>query len=264
MEPSRICLPLLPLATDFRRGLDMVRDFGVGGIELDGRHGIDLLNLTDTGIRQIRKWLEDAGLRVAAVAFPTRGGYADEDRLEARVAATKRALAQAWRLGAAVVLGRLGEIPSSDTPAWQLLIDVLTDIGRASQQAGASFCVEASQATPEELLEVQAAVPAGSLQFNLVTGGLLVHGHDPAAAAATLAADLGFVHATDAMPGAFAGHGRAVPLGTGQVDLPAVLATLEERGYRGWVGLEATTTGRSEAATELAAAVARLSSAAGR
>ena len=261
MEPSRICLPLMPLAADFRQALDIVRDFGVGGIEVDGRHGVDLLTLTDTGIRQIRKWLDDAGLRVAAVAFPTRGGYADEDRLEARVAATKQALAKAWRLGATVVLGRLGEIPPADTPAWQLLIDVLADIGRASQQAGASFCAEAGQAGPEDLQRVLAAVPAGSLQLDLVTGGLLVHGHDPAAAAATLASDLGFVHVTDAMPGAFAGHGRAVPLGTGQVDLPAVLATLEERGYRGWVGLEATATGRSEAAAELAAAVARLSSA---
>lgn len=258
MELSRLCVPLMPLATDFRRALDAVRELGVGGIEVDGRHGIELLNLTDTGIRQIRKWLDDVGLRVAAVAFPTRGGYADEERLEARVAATKRALSQAWRLGAPVVLGRLGEIPAPDTPAWQLLIDVLTDIGRASQQAGSIFCVEASQAGPEELLRVLSAVPAGSLQIDLVTGGLLVHGHDPAAAAARLAADVGFVHATDAMPGAFAGHGRAVPLGTGQVDLPPVLATLEERGYRGWVGLEATAAGRSEAAAELATAVAWL------
>jgi sugar phosphate isomerase/epimerase len=27
-------------------------------------------------------------------------------------------------------------------------------------------------------------------------------------------------------------------LGTGQVDLPAMFAALEERGYRGWIGLE--------------------------
>lgn len=258
MEPARIAVPLLPLGGDFRRALDTVRDLGVGGIEIDGRHGIDLLALTDTGIRQIHKWLDDAGLRVAAVAFPTRGGYADEDRLEARVTATKRALAQAWKLGAAVVLGRLGEIPAAETPAWRLLIDVVTDIGRAGQQAGAVFTVEAGGSSPEELTRLLAAVPAGSLQVDLVTGGLLVHGHDPAAAAATLAADVGFVHATDAMPGAFFGHGRPVPLGTGQLDLPAVLATLDERGYRGWVGLEAIATSRAEAVAELAAGASRL------
>jgi hypothetical protein len=29
-----------------------------------------------------------------------------------------------------------------------------------------------------------------------------------------------------------------VILGSGEVDLPNVLAALEERGYRGWIGLE--------------------------
>jgi sugar phosphate isomerase/epimerase len=58
------------------------------------------------------------------------------------------------------------------------------------------------------------------------------------AAVETLAGHVASVHATDAVAGAFAGRGRAVILGTGQVDFPAVFAALEERGYRGWVGLE--------------------------
>ena len=33
----------------------------------------------------------------------------------------------------------------------------------------------------------------------------------------TLAADIGYVHATVSVAGAYAGHGQAVPLGTGQV-----------------------------------------------
>ena len=65
-----------------------------------------------------------------------------------------------------------------------------------------------------------------------------MHGHDPVAAIETLSGHIGHVHATDAIRGAFKGRGRAVILGTGQVDLPNVLATLEERGYRGWIGLE--------------------------
>ena len=32
--------------------------------------------------------------------------------------------------------------------------------------------------------------------------------------------------------------GRAVILGTGQVDLVGVLASLEEHGYHEWIGLE--------------------------
>jgi inosose dehydratase len=257
MNTSRLAVPIHCLAGDFRRALTAANDLGVGGIEIDGRHGMDLLALTDTGIRQIRKWLDDAGLRVAAVSFFTRGGYADEDRLEARVQATKRALGQAQRLGASVLLGRIGEIPpAEEVKAWQLLVDVLADIGRTGQQVGATFCAEAGRASPDDLLRLLAAIPAGSLQVDLVTGALLVHGHDPTAAAESLAADLGYFHATDARPGAFAGHGSAVPLGSGQVDLPPVLATLDERGYRGWIGLESVTATRpADAVAELSAAI---------
>jgi sugar phosphate isomerase/epimerase len=139
-----------------------------------------------------------------------------------------------------------------------VLLDVLADLGRTGQQAGAFFCAEAGQSSPEDLRQVIEAVPEGSLQVDLVTGALLVHGYDPAEAAMTLAADIGYVHATDAVAGAFAGHGRAVPLGTGQVDVPPVLAVLEERGYRGWVAVEAVSTHRADATKELVTAVNQL------
>ena len=259
MNSSRLAVPVRPLASDFRRSLSIAREFGVRGIEIDGRHGIDLATLSDTGIRQIRKWLDDAGLHVAAVSFPTRGGYAEQDRLEARVMATKQAMLQAHRLGATVLLCRLGDIPSAeDGTNWQVLIDVLADLGQTGQQTGALFCAEAGRAGPEDLRRVIEAVPAGSLQVHLVTGALLVHGHDPAEAAMTLAADIGYVHATDAVAGAYAGHGQAVPLGTGQVDLPPVLAVLEERGYRGWVGVESIAAQREDAAREIASALNQL------
>ena len=67
---------------------------------------------------------------------------------------------------------------------------------------------------------------------------------------------LAAVHATDAVAGPFAGRGSAVVLGTGQVDLPAVLGALEERGYHGWIGLEPVDA--ADAETELADAIRHL------
>ena len=55
MNSSRLAVPVLPLASDFRRSLSIAREFGIGGIEVDGRYGIDLATLSDTGVRQIRK-----------------------------------------------------------------------------------------------------------------------------------------------------------------------------------------------------------------
>jgi len=239
METSRLSVPAAALSTDLRRALKHARDLGIRGIELDARSGLDPEQLTQTGLRQIRKWLGDEGVVVAAIAFRTRGGYADPERLEGRIAATKAALTLAHGLGAGVVFNHVGDIPPEPKgQQWQLLLDVLTDIGNWGQHVGATLAAEAGRAAPADLARLIAALPEGSLACDIVTGALVVHGHDPAAAVETLGPHVAGVHATDAVAGAFAGRGRGVILGTGQVDFASVFAALEERGYRGWIGLE--------------------------
>jgi len=239
MDTSRISAPAAFLSRDLRTALRRAHDLGIRGVELDARGGLHPEEMSRTGIRQIRKWLDDAGVEVTAIAFRTRGGYADADRLEGRIAATKQALELAHALGAGLVLNHVGEIPpESESPRWRLLVDVLADIGSWGHQAGARLCAEAGRAAPADLVRLVAALPEGALACDLVTGAVVVHGHDPVAAVTELAGHIGMIHLTDAVAGAFAGRGRAVELGTGQVDAAAVLAALEERGERGWIGLE--------------------------
>jgi sugar phosphate isomerase/epimerase len=254
METTRLSLPATALGRDLRRAFRLARDLGFGGVELDARHGLDPEAISQTGLRQIRKWLGDEGLVVAGISFPTRGGYGDAERLEPRIAATKGALKLAHDLGAGVVTNHIGDIPAdADSAEWRLLVDVLADIGIWSQHVGATLCAEAGRAAPADLKRLIAALPEGSLACDLVTGSLVVHGHDPAAAVTTLGEHVRAVHATDAVAGPFAGRGRAVILGTGQVEFASVFAALEERGYRGWIGLEPVEP--REASAELADAV---------
>jgi sugar phosphate isomerase/epimerase len=257
MDISCLSVPAVALSRDLRKALRAARGLGFRAIELDARHGLSPEEVSQTGMRQVRKWLADEGLVVSAVAFPTRGGYGDADRLEARITATKGALKLAYDLGARLVLNHVGDIPpSSDGSDWKLLVDVLSDIGTFSQQVGAKLCGEAGRAAPADLVRLIDALPEASLVCDIVTGSLVVHGHDPAEAIATLGRHVASVHATDAVPGAFAGRGRAVALGTGHVELPAVFAALEERDYRGWIGLEPVEP--HEAREELAAAIGYL------
>jgi sugar phosphate isomerase/epimerase len=227
VSPFRLCTSTLHLSTSLRAALRRARTLGLDGVEIDARTGLGpdaAEGLSQTGRRQIRKWVEDEGLAVAAVAFPTRGGYADAERLEGRIAATKEALSPAD--GAA------------DDPRWKLLVEVLTDVGQWGTHCGAVLAAEVGRAAPADLVRLLAALPEGGVGCHLITGAALVHGHDPLAAVATLGGRILHVHATDAVAGPFAGRGRAVVLGTGQVELPAVLAALDDHGYRGWVGIE--------------------------
>lgn len=257
MDTSRISVPAAMLATDLRRAIRMARDLGARGVELDARHSLDAAAMSRTGLRQIRKLLGDEGVVVSAIAFHTRGGYADTDRLEGRIAATKDALRLAHDLGAGLVLNHVGEIPAdSSGPQWQLLVDVLTDLAQFGEHVGAMLCAEAGRAGPADLARLLTALPDGGLVCDLVTGALVVHGHDPVTAIESLGSHVASVHATDAIAGPFAGRGRAVVLGTGQVDLPGVLAALEQRGYRGWIGIEPVD--ERDARAELADAIAHL------
>lgn len=91
---------------------------------------------------------------------------------------------------------------------------------------------------PADILQVIESLPEGSLACDIVTGALVVYDHSPIEAVGMLARHIGYVHVTDAVTGGFRGRGRAVILGTGQVDLVGVLASLEEHGYHEWIGLE--------------------------
>lgn len=259
MDTFRLSVPSVALSRDLRKAFRAARDLGFRAVEIDARHGLTADEVSQTGLRQIRKWLGDEGLVVSAIAFPTRGGYGDADRLEARISATKAALKLAYDLGANLVLNHVGDVPpSSEGPEWRLMVDVLSDIGVWSQQVGATLCAEAGRAAPDDLARLIEALPEASLACDIVTGSLLVHGHDPAEAIAKLGNHVASVHATDAVPGAFAGRGRAVVLGTGHVDFPPVFAALEERAYQGWIGLEPVEP--RDARTEFTEAIAYLRS----
>lgn len=256
MQRSRLAVSTALLAPDLRSSIRRARELGVRGLEIDARADLDGARVSTTGVRQLRKWLDDEGVVVASLRFPTRGGYGDKERLEERIAGTKRALDVARSLGAPTVTNHIGAVPEAGTPGWDLLVEALRDVAAWADRAGATFCAEAGRVAPEEIGRVAAALPPGAMGCAIVTGALLVHGHDPAEAVASLGTLVRHVRLTDAVRGSFAGHGRAVPLGRGEVDLAATLGALEERDYRGWFVLEAS--GAGDAPGELAESVARL------
>ena len=112
------------------------RRLGAKAVEIDARGELRPGDLSDTGLRELRAILNETDLRVASVTFRTRRGYDSPDQLDRRVAATKEAMKFAYQLPP-IVVNRVGHVPAeSQGPAWESLVQVLSDLAEYSARAG--------------------------------------------------------------------------------------------------------------------------------
>lgn len=234
MPELKISVALAGVPLPLRKALHTAAELGAGGVEIDARGEITP-QLPRTGVREVRKMLEDLRLGVSAVRFRTRRGYAVTADLDARVAATKAAMKLAHDLGASLVTNHLGRIPSDpESPEWRLLVEVLSDLGEHGHRVGAFLAAEAGAAGVDPLARLLAGLPEGTIAVDLNPGSLLENGFSPLEAAAAFGPAIRLVHATDARGGSPGRLGESAPLGQGEVDFPALLGVLQEHDYRGW------------------------------
>lgn len=237
--PLKIGIKLASLGMPLRQGLPIAARLGAQGVELDARHQVPLGELSQSGIRQLRKMLEDLNLRVCAIGFPTRRGYNVREELEPRIAATRQAMKLAYELGAGLVVNHVGRIPEASEGAdWDLLIQVLTDLGRYGQHVGALLAAETGAEAPADLKRLIDALPPGSLAVNLDPGNLIVNGFSPREAVSQLGPHILQVHAKDGVRDLAQRRGVEVPLGRGSADFPALLGELEEYQFQGYLTIE--------------------------
>ena len=222
----------LPLDKTFAAAAQL----GLAAVEIDARRDLRPEELSETGVRHIRKLLGDARLQVAAVRFRSRRGYAVQTELDARVEAAKRAMGMAYALGARWVVGNVGAIPpKDDSDEHRLLVEVLGDLGRYGQRVGAGFVAETEQDDATLLVRLLDAVDDPLVGAALNAGNLVLAGIEPHVTAEALGTRVQHVYLSDAITGDR--RRGLVPLGQGDVDFPALLAALERRDYRGYFTL---------------------------
>lgn len=234
MPQLKIAVDLAATRLPLKKALHTAAELGASAVEIDARSEITP-QLSRTGVRQLRKILDDLRLRVSAVRFRTRRGYATLADLDARVAATKAAMELAHDLGSSLVTNHLGLIPSDpESPAWRTLVEVLSDLGAHGHRVGAELAAETGASGGEPMARLLADLPEGTLAVNLDPGGLVENGFSPVEAVSALGPAIRLVHASDAHRGVPGHPGEPAPVGRGDVDFPELLAALEERGYRGY------------------------------
>jgi sugar phosphate isomerase/epimerase len=235
----KIGIQLKSLRQPFRQALETARNLGASAVEIDARQEVRPEEMTGSGLRQIRKLLEDVNLKVCAVAYPTRRGFDVEEDLSRRVEGMKAAMRMAHDLGAGVVINQIGRVPSEPGGrSWQTLVEVLTDLGRHGEHVGALLAAETGSESGEDLARLIQALPAGTVGVNFNPGNLIINGFSPTDAIRVLAPRVLHVHAKDGVRDLAIGRGLEVPVGRGVADFPTLLGVLEEADYRGYFTLE--------------------------
>lgn len=223
-----------------RPALFAAAELGVEGVVLDARGEVQPELFSQTAVRQLRKLLEDLNLRVVALRFASRRGYATSEGLERRVQATRQALELAYQLGTHQLLGSIGPIPAEGTDARRLLVEVLSDLAAYGHRVGALLATETGSESGASLAKLLAELPEGSLGVDFNPAQLVVAGHSPQEALASLAGAVVHVGVQDAVAPQGASRGVAVSVGQGSVDFPTLMGMLDERAYRGYFTIVAT------------------------
>ena len=145
--------------------------------------------------------------------------------------------------------------PELDEQGWQTLLDNLSRISHVATEQGIHAVLHPHVGTMiENTAEVQRVLDGSSIALCLDTGHLLIGGTDPAELTRQAPERIAHVHFKD-VDSAKAKHvqdgrwtytegvtrGMYRPLGTGDVDVAAIVAHLTKRGYDGWYTLEQDT-----------------------
>lgn len=182
--------------------------------------------------------LDDLNLRVGSIAFPTRRGYSNPTDLQPRIEATRAAMQLASKLGARVLIGNLGEVPSEDDPSkLASLIDAVQTLSTLGDRLGVRLAMQ-SPSTGQELLAFIQTLPEGCMSLDLHPSKLISRSESPADFVADTGRHIAHVHATDGVYDLSTRSAVEVELGRGTADFPELLGLLEEHGYRDWLTVE--------------------------
>ena len=163
------------------------------------------------------------------------GGFGDPTLRAERLDRLAWALDRTVNLGLADLMLHAGFLPDPADPDRRPFLDTLARAGRMAHDAGVTLAFETGQETADLLRLTLDELAAPNLKVNFDPANMLLYDMgDPIRAIEILGPDIRSVHVKDArrpkVPGTW---GEEVPLGSGEVDIPAFLRALKRVGYAG-------------------------------
>ena len=168
-------------------------------------------------------------------------GYLQPAKLPERMAVSRKAIDFAAELGCEAAAAHIGFVPADTSdPLHVKLVETMREIADYCKRKGIAFHLETGQETAEELLEFLESLERDNVFINFDPANMILYGKDkPIEALETVKAYVRSCHCKDGVWPTVEGElGSEMPLGEGQVDIPAFVAKLKEIGYKGPLTIE--------------------------
>jgi len=230
-----------------REAIKKASDIGVKGIQPYATHGdLDPKNLSATGRKDLKHYVEGLGLRFSALVGDFGKGFTHPETVEWVIGRTKEVVDLAVDLGVTVVTTHIGTVPEDETvTAWKMMAQALPEVGTYAADKAIVLATETGPEPATLLKKLLDAIGNPGLKVNFDPANLVMVSADNAAAAArVLAPYIVHTHAKDGrmvrekFEKKEAPWWRELPLGEGDVNFPEYLTAMKEIGYRGFFTIE--------------------------
>lgn len=227
------------IADDLTEQLDMLQSEGIGAIEVRKVWGRNILDLAPDDLHRLRELLDARGFVVSAIGSPigkspiTAPRSFEQERLE-------RAIVAAEALGTRIIRIFSFHLPADKAHIYRdEVIERITALTKRAAASGILLVHENESGiygdTAERCHDLLAAIGSPSLRAAFDPANFVQCRVHPMRDAWPLLADfVVHVHIKDAL---FA-DGSVRPAGEGDGDIPALLAALRMRDYRGYLTIE--------------------------
>lgn len=172
---------------------------------------------------------------------PLTIGLVPREARAARIAHIKKASDFAEKCGISALQTHCGFIPENpNDPVYQETVTAMREVAGYCKRNGQNFRYETGQETPITLVRAILDVGLDNQGVNFDLANLILYGKaNPVDAIELLGPYVQGIHAKDGLwPTNPKELGREVPIGTGKVDFPRVIARLKQLNYRGAVTIE--------------------------
>jgi L-ribulose-5-phosphate 3-epimerase len=188
------------------------------------------------------------------------GGLGPKELRAERMDRLRWALDRTKQLGLSNLTFHAGFLPHPNDPERKQFLNALANVGDLCAQAGVTAAFETGQETADLLRRTLDDLACPSLMVNYDPANVLLYDmDDPIRAIEILAPDIKSVHAKDAKRPKINGTwGEEVPLGQGEVNMPALVEALRKAGYDGPLCIEREVGTQQERITAISHGIAVL------